>query len=86
MTASKLLRRAMTVAIQHAQTEAMCRYLNPTPDPTGWERTITPDVVEALADWLEQHADEHSTYDCEWDTCAAVTLARTLLGEETTSE
>ena len=86
MTDAVLLRRAATAAIQHAQTEAMCRYLNPTPD-TGWERTITPDVIDALADWLEQHADEHSTYDCERDEpCAAVTLARTLLGEEDASE
>ena len=39
-----------------------------------------PAVALAVADWLEQHADDHSSYDCNWEPCAALAVARAYLG------
>lgn len=43
-----------------------------------------PGVALAVAEWLEQHEAEHSTYDCQWEetACAALKTARALLGED----
>lgn len=45
------------------------------------------EVALAVAEWLEQHEEEHSTYDCQWEesACAALKTARALLNhpEET---
>ncbi|WP_435109815.1 hypothetical protein [Nocardiopsis synnemataformans] len=40
-----------------------------------------PGVATAVADWLEQHANEHDVYDCNWEAwaCAALRTARALL-------
>lgn len=42
---------------------------------------MQPSVAGATARLLEQHADEHSTYDCDRPDCAAIELARVILGE-----
>lgn len=42
-----------------------------------------PGVALAVAEWLDQHAEEHSIYECRWEewACAALATARALLGE-----
>lgn len=36
------------------------------------------DARDPLAAWLDQHADEHSTYDCDWPDCAALAVAKVI--------
>ena len=43
--------------------------------------TMNPTVSVALADWLEDHIEDHSSYDCDTDgPCAGVRLARAING------
>lgn len=42
----------------------------------------SPPVALAVAELLGQHALLHDSYDCLHDPCAALALARRILGEE----
>ncbi len=44
--------------------------------------TRSPLATLSVADLLAQHALVHDSYDCLHDPCAAVALARRILGEE----
>jgi hypothetical protein len=42
---------------------------------------FTPEAAEALAVWLDDHANEHSSYDCQWGSrCPALRLAYDING------
>lgn len=43
---------------------------------TAWD----PPTALLVADWLDQHAESHDTYDCGWDPCRALALAAHILG------
>jgi hypothetical protein len=47
-------------------------------------RKLAPDdtaIHLAVADWLEEHIEDHSSYDCDTDgPCAGVRLARAING------
>ncbi|WP_431897863.1 hypothetical protein [Nonomuraea sp. bgisy101] len=47
-----------------------------------WITLAHPGLAEPLAAWLDDHASDHSTYDCGWDDseCPALSLAREING------
>jgi hypothetical protein len=44
---------------------------------------MDPLIAAAVAEALVQHADDHSSYDCQWEPCDIVAVARAINGGHT---
>ena len=49
----------------------------------AYAATMHPGVGRTLARALDNHADDHSCYDCGWIECELVNVARLILGVAT---
>ena len=54
----------------------------PEPADAAWIILTNPVMGAPLRDSFRQHADEHSTYDCDRPDCALVALARVINAAE----
>ena len=50
----------------------------PEPADAAWIILANPVIGKPMAQALRQHADDHSTYACEWAECGALALARSV--------
>jgi acetylornithine deacetylase/succinyl-diaminopimelate desuccinylase-like protein len=42
--------------------------------------TFTPELADHIAEWMNDHANDHDAYDCHWENCESLNVARLILG------